>query len=164
MCPFEKWIKEVNWSLVISCFQGLLTPVIAGAVAYIARQQWKTSANKVKLDLFDRRYRVFEEVRKLRELIYPSVRLQKSNIEAFKAGTVEAQFLFGADIEEYLREMSERANALENLEWKLNNAPGGDPGNRIGIVEARRSGIVCLEKRFNEAEKMFTKYLDFSKL
>lgn len=47
----------------ISILQGLLTPTMAAFGGYIAWQQWKTEQNKLRLDLFDRRFLVFQALR-----------------------------------------------------------------------------------------------------
>ena len=51
----------------IKIFSGLLTPVIAIVAVYIAWQQWQTNRQKLILDRYDRRLRIYEEVRKILE-------------------------------------------------------------------------------------------------
>jgi len=46
----------------IDIFAALLTPAIAILASYIAVRQWLTNKNKLKLDLFDKRYAVFEAI------------------------------------------------------------------------------------------------------
>src|SRR5262245_66272538 len=47
---------------ILKILQGLLTPVIGIVATYIAWQQWKTNRNKLNLDRYDRRMRVYQEV------------------------------------------------------------------------------------------------------
>lgn len=47
---------------IIELSKALLTPVVAVVAAYVAWQQLKTNRRKLKLDLFDRRYVVFEKI------------------------------------------------------------------------------------------------------
>jgi|PlaIllAssembly_1097288.scaffolds.fasta_scaffold283843_2 hypothetical protein len=47
---------------VIEVSKALLTPVIAIVAAYVAWQQLKTNRRKLKLDLFEKRYTVFEKI------------------------------------------------------------------------------------------------------
>ena len=46
----------------VQIFSALLTPVIAGIVAYIAGQQWKTNQRQLRLALLDKRMAVFDGV------------------------------------------------------------------------------------------------------
>jgi hypothetical protein len=72
--------------------QGSLTLVIAVITVHIARQQWKTNAQKIKLDLFERRFRVFEARRGTIGQMYTSGVKDKELVE-FLTKTVEAGFL-----------------------------------------------------------------------
>jgi hypothetical protein len=94
--------------LIVWYFQGLLTPVIAGVAVYIALQQWRTNTHRTKLDLFDRRFRVFEETRKILGLIYTSG-VNDQQLLDFWTKTAEAEFLFGPEIREYREEIGRRA-------------------------------------------------------
>ena len=49
--------------------KALLTPVIAIVATYIAWQQWKSNQLKLHLDRYDRRLRVYEEVRQILSII-----------------------------------------------------------------------------------------------
>lgn len=41
--------------------KGLLTPLIAGIIGYVAWQQWKLNERKLKLELYDSRKRAYED-------------------------------------------------------------------------------------------------------
>lgn len=45
--------------------KGLLTPVIAIVAVYVAWQQWKLNKRRMKLELYERRKAVYEELRNL---------------------------------------------------------------------------------------------------
>jgi endonuclease V-like protein UPF0215 family len=49
--------------------KALLTPVIAIVATYIAWQQWKTNALKLHLDRYDRRLKIYQEVKKILSII-----------------------------------------------------------------------------------------------
>jgi hypothetical protein len=42
----------------------IVTLLVSCALAFIAWQQWQVARNKLRLDLFDRRYRVYDATRK----------------------------------------------------------------------------------------------------
>jgi len=138
-------IKEINWL-------GLLTLVLAGFGAYIAWRQWKTAAYRVKLDLFDRRYRIYEEVRKLLKIAYPSGRIELVNIEALQSQTVEAKFLFGDDVQTYLKEIYDHARNLEFLHFEEKTN------------EKWRSEMTWAGAQLEESGERFKRYLNFNKI
>jgi hypothetical protein len=145
--------------------QSAITFLIAAIATYIAYQQWQTNAHKLKLDLFERRYRIYEEARKLLNVVYPSMTVALSDIAAFNASVVEAKFLFGADIQAYIKEISDQARTLEILNSEMREALAPVPGrDRIKIVEERRPIMEWLGAQFDASGEKFKKYLDFTKL
>ena len=47
----------------------MLTPMIAIVTVYIAWQQWRLNKRKLNLDLYDRRLKVYEEVKQILSII-----------------------------------------------------------------------------------------------
>ena len=78
-------------------------PMIIGlAVTYVAWMQWHVNNNRLKHELFDRRYRVFEATRIFIGKVASSGRAKGEVILEFKLNTIESEFLFGKDISNYL--------------------------------------------------------------
>jgi hypothetical protein len=84
---------------MISITASILTVTIAAIVAFIAWLQWRTADEKVVLDLFDKRFAVYEE---LRNGIYPARSGDQNAVLGFKVATLRAQFLFGAEVTTFL--------------------------------------------------------------
>src|SRR5579863_7832062 len=81
----------------------LVTAFIAAVVAVIAFLQWQTAREKVLLDLFDKRFDVYDELR--------SVLRQRSeggfdtfSLIDFERAATRAQFLFGPEVQTFLHE------------------------------------------------------------
>jgi hypothetical protein len=53
---------DPHWTAI---FQALLTPAIGLCVAWIAFMQWWTNHQKFRLDLFDRRYAIYDSAKRL---------------------------------------------------------------------------------------------------
>ncbi|WP_410500056.1 hypothetical protein [Chitinibacter sp. S2-10] len=94
-----------------------ITPVIIAAlVAYIAWQQWQTAQSKFRLDLYNRRFVVYENTLKLFQALYDgepcyqSGRYQEIH-RAFIQSKLESRFLFKNDsgIFELLDELDEQS-------------------------------------------------------
>ena len=80
---------------MVSVLNALLTPLIAIIATYIAWQQWKANQLKLKMERYDRRLRVYQEVvRMLRTC--SNRKLEWAELIDFNASTAEADFLFGA--------------------------------------------------------------------
>ena len=53
----------------VQILQALLTPLIAIIATYIAYQQWNANKLKLKWEMDERRLRVYQEVKKVLQLI-----------------------------------------------------------------------------------------------
>jgi hypothetical protein len=85
------------------CSVSWLTAFIAFIVAFISALQWITARQKVVLDLFDKRFAVYEE---LRVAVSPHLG-QMSTVEdivKFNRAANRAQFLFGPEVTSFLEE------------------------------------------------------------
>src|SRR6266436_2889367 len=117
---------------VISILQGLLTPLIAIIATYIAWQQWKGNELKLKMERYERRLHVCQEVVKMLRKCANGELREFAVIVDFGASTAEGDFLFGPEIREYIDEISSRAAKLRsaNVEFKDYTQPvpaGYDP-------------------------------------
>jgi hypothetical protein len=99
---------------IIQILQGLLTPVIAIITTYIAWKQWRGNKQKLKMDGYERRLHVYQEVVKMLKQCANGEIREFSIILEFGAATAEADFLFGPEIREYLDEISTRAAKLRS--------------------------------------------------
>jgi len=77
--------------------KAFLTPLIAIITAYIAYQQWKTNQLKLHLDRYDRRLKVYEEVRKILSIIVRDAKANFVDLLEFRRAVSEADFLFGPE-------------------------------------------------------------------
>jgi hypothetical protein len=95
-----KQIESVHRTTVVNW----LTAFIALIVACITVLQWITARQKVLLDLFDKRYAVYEELREIiRQHVTNGVD-SFEDVEKFGRATSRAQFLFGTEVTTFLEE------------------------------------------------------------
>jgi hypothetical protein len=100
---------------------------IAAIVAFIAFLQWVTARQKVVLDLFDKRFALYEE---LRGVIGRHVTHGVTSVEdtqKFTLAASRAQFLFGPEITSYLEE---RRIDLSRASFEHMHPPGPLPEER----------------------------------
>ena len=90
----------------------LATPIIALIVVFIAYQQWKTNDRRLKHEMFDRRYRVFEAAQNFIITALRDLTIEQKDLKVFYAEKLGAGFIFDADVEKYLNTMFEKATQL----------------------------------------------------
>ena len=145
--------------------KGLLTPIIAIVATYIAWQQWKTNQQKLFLDLYDRRLKIYEEVRRILSIILRDAKASYEDLLKFRTSVSEADFLFGSDITDYIDEIYKRGVQLqywsgEYLDYSQVKPEGYDHKK---ICDSMHSELVWLTSQFEPAKLKFKKYLDISK-
>ncbi|MGB5324469.1 MAG: hypothetical protein WBN40_03460 [Pseudomonadales bacterium] len=90
----------------------VLTTLIAALVAFISYQQYRINKRKLRLDLFDRRYKVYEATRVFIIQFLESGRIEQQMLHDFWLGTSDAKFLFKDEIVEYIDLINRKANEL----------------------------------------------------
>ncbi len=153
----------VQWSLMIWYMKGLLTPVVAILAVLIAYQQWKTNSQKVKLDLFEKRFRVFEAVKKLVSYVISEGDAPSGEVSDFRVGCAAVGFLFGEEVKGYIDEIYERASRLRPAVFHSGKVV--DSGaERDEIVERMREQMNWFREQPEKLPRKFKRYLDLSRL
>ena len=99
---------------MLKLISGLLTPIVAIIAAYIAYQQWQTNRYKLNLDKYERRLRIYEEVRKILSIILRDANVSTNDLLNFRTSVSEADFLFGPEVTKYIDEIYQHGLNL----WK----------------------------------------------
>ena len=151
---------------VIRISAALLTPLIAIVASYIAYQQLKANSEKVKLDKFDRRFRIYEELEKILIIIRGGEGATYDQLTEFRRSVAQADFLFGPEIGEYLKEIYDRGINLrywtEQYRDQYQEKPEGYDHSKV--VESKHIEIIWLTEQLEKTAKAkFKKYLDLSR-
>jgi hypothetical protein len=80
----------------------LATPFVAAGAAAIAYQQYKVNHNKLRLDGYERRLRIYQELRKLQRIITSNGTATDRQLVEFRMSVDEADFLFRPEVMAYL--------------------------------------------------------------
>ena len=155
----------MSWQTVVSVFSALLTPVIAIIATYIAWQQWKGNELKLRLERYEKRLRIYQEVIKMLSLIMRDADAKLEDLMTFRANTAEADFLFGPEIPEYIVEIFSRGLKLRRANIRYQHAgqekpPGYD---HTKVVEESDAQLRWLTDQFNSAKEKFGKYLNVNR-
>jgi hypothetical protein len=81
------------------------TPIVALLVGVIALLQWRTAHQKVVLDLFDKRVRIIDDLRRVVSEILQGGKVENIDSDKFLRATRGADFLFGPKVTKYLDRM-----------------------------------------------------------
>ena len=90
-------------------FWKFATVAVGVVAAYIAFQQFWLARERLRLDLFEKRFAVFAAVRRFLSLILQGASVKMDDFWQYRAGVAEASFLFDEDITDYLGEIDRRA-------------------------------------------------------
>jgi hypothetical protein len=145
-------MNDKDW---IDIFSALLTPTVAILGIYIAVQQWLTNRRRLKLELFDRCYEVFEKIKKFIASILTSGRVEEGADIQFLRDTKSALFLFDDKIVKLASEIYERAIRLHALEATERTAGDNLEANLNKQDEIKK----WYQDQLQDIDKSFKKYL-----
>lgn len=161
------WEKTKEISKVIESF-GML--IIAIMVAFIGFLQYRTSKRqqevaeeKLKLDLFDRRYKVFDATSDLFfNIMQSGAEFDKRDLPKFAIKTIDATFLFDKTISRFIEKALSYATQLESINIQCNNLPVG--AELDNLVKAQMEITGWFSGKFSELQNLFSPYLKFKDL
>jgi hypothetical protein len=103
--------SDPHWTAV---FQALLTPAIGLGVAWIAFMQWWTNHQKFRLDLFDRRYAIYDSAKRLIASVLTVGQADRQDIIAFYWRLGEADFLLDAETSNFLKTLLNKIDEISH--------------------------------------------------
>jgi hypothetical protein len=142
----------------VDYLSALLTPTIAVLGSIIAYLQWRTNTNRLKHELFNRRYKQFTVVRDFIRSILTSGKSKQDEQFKYLSGTRGIRFIFDKEIADYVdKNVWCLAAELECLESQLQG----------GLVDKERTENIHrqaeIKKKLLEElvsfEERFAKYL-----
>lgn len=146
---------EPHWTTYLAA---LLTPTVAVLGSYIAYRQWHLAQNKLKLDLFDRRFSVFEAARSLIASIMTSGKAKDEDVFKFLLATREAKWLLDVSIAEYLdKQLYDKAIDLQTLDAELEGVPVGE--ERTKNVSSQSEIKKWFAAQYKVLDEKFSPYL-----
>jgi hypothetical protein len=149
----------------ITIFKDLIPSCIALLAVVIAGQQYFVNKRKLRLDLFEKKYIVFLEFKKLLLEICKNERVDLFYFQQIEFTVCQRKFLFNSDIDLYFNNIVNKNSDLNQLKFII------QPENRISDKEIANSQINQLTETKKwviyesvHIEKRFKKYLSFNKV
>ncbi len=145
--------------------------IIAVLLAYIAWENYRINhsglhlqKDKLRLDLFERRMKVFGACQELFSFIAREGELGHDEVYKFIENTANAEFLFGKEIRAYIDEVREKSLRLisikEQLSKKSRTAAEKIQSNLLS--EESRELTMWFGNQFDVSRKHFRNYLQFT--
>jgi hypothetical protein len=129
--------------------------IVSIVVVVVQYAQWRTANQKVVVDLYDRRLKVYEQLKKA---IGPVLVHGEASDEAFKdfmIGQADATFLFGENVQEYLESLRKCFNWLLTMKNEvIDNSP-----NRAKLIDTKSKHIAEINAFYVEAPPLFAPYM-----
>jgi hypothetical protein len=141
----------------VQWLQALTVPTIAGVGAFLAWQQVKIARTKLRHDLFDRRFAVFEAARKFLATLMRNGKMSLSDLGEYSAGVIDAQFLLNEEVHVYLVELRKRAAAMQALKDTAEPLPAG--GEKTKLVVRAGEELAWLVAQLDVLPSKFKPFL-----
>lgn len=146
---------DPHWTAYLSA---LLTPTVAVLGSFIAYRQWRTAQNKLKLELFERRFVVYSAATTLIGSIMSSGKAKDEELFKFLSSTHDAKWLFSATIAEYFeKELYHKGIYLQCLATELQDMPVGE--ERTANVYKQAEIKKWFLKQYEVLDEKFSPYL-----
>lgn len=144
----------------MTLFFSIATLFLSIAVVVVAWQQWRVAENKLRLDLFDRRYKVYDATRKFLAVIVRDATFTDSQLFEFYGCTSDAEFLFRSEVVDYLAQIRKRALDMRLHQKEFEPLPVG--AERSRHVQAHHDQLSWLSDQLTVMTSVFTPYLGFA--
>lgn len=151
-----------NW---IDLLSAGLTPIIAIWALFYTNRQLKLEKQKFQLELYDRRFKVFEEVKRFLSAILRDGKTDHAQLLKLMHQTNEAIFLFDDQVSDYIKSLYDKGLSFVATDRKLfgeNSLPVGD--SRNAVVEENSKLLEFFTDQFEVSKEIFKKYLKFDSI
>lgn len=146
---------DPHWTAYLAA---LLAPTVAVLGSFIAYRQWRLAQNKLKLDLFDRRFSIYDAARNLLASIMTCGKAKNDEVFKFLLATREAKWLLDSSVAEYLdKQLYHKAIDLQTLQAELEGVPVGDV--RTKNVQAQAEIKKWFGDQYDVLDQQFSPYL-----
>lgn len=149
---------DPHWTSYISA---LLVPLVAIFGSYIAFRQWRTAQNKLKLELFERRLKIYNSATSFISSVMTTGKATDRELHDLIVDTKEAKWLLSKDIAKYLdEELYSKGVDLQCFAAELEGVPISQA--RTNTAHEQRDIKKWLYRQYGIVDEKFSKYLQLS--
>lgn len=143
------------WTHILSA---LLMPTIAIFGTILTYKQWRSAQNKLKMELFEKRYSIYDSSKRFLLLVLGSNKTDDEIFFKFRTSTYEAKWILNENIALYLdKQIWDEAINLQTLQAELEGVPAGE--ERTKNLQSQRDIKHRLQSQFELLDKKFTPFL-----
>ena len=145
---------------LIKILSALLTPTIAVITVYIAYQQYRTNRTKLTLDLYEKRFSVFQTVSNFIGVIVTRQQPTADDVIQLDRAKLNSFFLFGKEVPRYIQTLRDKAESMTLLNSRTKEI--AQLGGGELLEQARRSQnevIAWFEEQNEKCLNVFGKYI-----
>ena len=145
---------------LLDLLNGFVGPILAGTVAYIAYQQWKTNDRKERRESRQEKLSIYRRVKTHMNYVDATREIRRDLYEEFKEACAEADFVFPHELNHFLTEIDGNS-----LQWLRNQedlncaAPDADQKS----IETHRCEMEdymdALQKLHGKLHEEFSKHI-----
>lgn len=143
------------WETIVDTVNGLGTVLIAGAIACIAWRQHKTAHDKLRLDLYEKRFQIYSKLKSIHESIRYKEKLTEFNSGELSDVISSAKIFYKSEVADEL-EKALQADSDFFLKYQNQNK---EPPNQELINTLR-----TVKEALNKAIKLMEPHISFSHL
>ena len=149
----------MNLTTAATIATAVISTILAALVALITWRQWVTNRARLRHELFDRRYAIYEQVAGFLAEVFSRGAVEPGAASNFLRQTKRAYFAFGCDIavKQLVEEIYKQAILLQMLKEKESVLPPGD--DLIRNIEKRGEILQWFNTTLSSLEPHFAKYL-----
>lgn len=145
----------IHWTAYVTA---LLVPVVALIAAYIAYAQWKTARNKLRFELFEKRFAVYRGVCDLLGSIVCNGKVSDVALQEYLRATSNAKWVVSSDVAKYLEEeVYKPAILLQCLDAEIEGTQRGE--ERTQKISKRTSLTIQFSKLQERIDSEFEEHL-----
>ena len=148
---------------IFTLLSGALTPVIAIVALYIAWCQHQTAQGKLKLDLYDRRFKVYRGLMDLLAAVVRDAKVSRDELAKYYVETNERQFLFDEDIVHFMTQVRDKAIDLHRVNNQMEKLSDGREDELHQLTEQDSELLRWFIEQEELAPGRFEKYLGFKR-
>lgn len=155
-----------EWELAFRMAGYAAAPCIAAVGAVIAYQQYKVNHRKLKLDQYDRRMKIYAELKTFLSINMRDGRATAQQMLEFRSKVAEADFLFGPEVMKYLDEVYK--HGIDLATWSdmyrdYTQTPHPPEYDHNKVVKKKAEEFRWLADQYEPALRLFRPYLDITK-
>ncbi|MBA3648126.1 MAG: hypothetical protein H0W62_06180 [Chitinophagales bacterium] len=136
--------------------------IFAGRIAY---QQYQVQRYKVKLDLFERRMKIYENIRSVLINVFHYASLEKADMNNFHMCVRHSKFLFDKPTRDYIFEIEDKVLEFQRIQMFL-FGPGSLPEGETRTLKAvlQEEIMMWLINQITVFDEKFSNFMAINKI